>query len=152
MRYVLDRVRVEADGAVVEALVVPFCIHPVLYVQLFGLVEKFLSATAVINSDPCVPSVLVAFKSKLPPETERREPGVEEPMPTFPFARIVKSDEVANVDEVVDATSNSLPVFPNDDWIESLADGVEVPITTFPEEVMRICSIEFVINHNAPLL
>jgi hypothetical protein len=73
-------------------------------------------------------------------------------MPTFPFARIVKSDEVANVDEVVDATSNSLPVFPNDDWIESLADGVEVPITTFPEEVMRICSIEFVINHNAPLL
>jgi hypothetical protein len=46
------------------------------------------------------------------PATVNNWDGVEVPIPTFPFARIEKSDEVANDDEVVEATSKSLPVLP----------------------------------------
>lgn len=66
------------------------------------------------------------------PSTDRVATGDEVPIPTFPFERTVKSDDVANPAEVVDATEKSGVVFPNEDWMNNLADGVEVPIPTLP--------------------
>jgi hypothetical protein len=53
-------------------------------------------------------------------------------MPTYPFAKTVRIEEVALPDAlVVDAMSKSLPCEPYVPWSESLAKGVPVPTERF---------------------
>jgi hypothetical protein len=84
------------------------------------------------NGDP-VGDVTVR-SGVVPPEVpvrEKREPGVEEPIPTFPFASTEKIDEVLAI--------SKKRVVPDivDDPMERKAPGVVVPIPTFPPLVAR---------------
>ena len=79
-------------------------------------------------------------------DTVKSEPGVEDPMPTFPFARTLKRDEVANPAEVVDAMSKSAVDEPYVPCIESFANALVVPNTVFPSGSILRRSIPFVEN------
>ena len=61
------------------------------------------------------------------PAILRRYPGVDEPIPTFPFCNIVKSEE-----PVLDAILKRLAVLPEDPCIVKREFGVLVPIPTAP--------------------
>jgi hypothetical protein len=66
------------------------------------------------------------------PTTEKIELGVDVPIPTLPFARIVKSEEVAKPADVVEATEKRGNVPPKACWTERTAEAVVVPIPTLP--------------------
>ena len=52
-------------------------------------------------------SGIIFLNDEVAAEETKPKFGVEEPTPTFPLERILKSDDVANPADVVDATSKS---------------------------------------------
>jgi len=72
-----------------------------------------------------VPAVELLFISKRPP-------GTLVPTPTFPLASTVKREDVAPLEDVVEAMLSSGTVDPNESRMESFPNGVEVPIPKLP--------------------